>query len=341
MEEDRAASPIVAVPRPSGPDRNRPILLVLRALGLGDFATAVPALRALDRAFPHHRHILAGPDSYDDLLALAGLPWETVTVDGPHTPPWKGLNPPDLAVNLHGRGPQSVRALAALGPRRLWTHSGADPAAPDGPPWADDVHEVDRWCRLLAHYGVTADPEDLRWPEPAGGAVPTGTAVVHPGAASGSRRWPELRFAEVARRLRERGLRVMVTGSAEERRIAERVARVAGLHPQGIAAGTTGLSQLAALVAGARLVVSGDTGVAHLATAYGTPSVVLFGPSSPKTWGPRIDTDRHRCLWAGTTGDPHADRIDPGLASITADEVLNACEDLLAARPRADVPSRP
>ena len=331
MAEDRATPPAVAVPRPSGPDRERPILLVLRALGLGDFATAVPALRALDRAFPGHRRILAGPDSYDDLLALAGLAWETVTVDGPHTPPWNGLDPPDLAINLHGRGPQSVRALAALRPRRLWTHRGTEQAAARGPDWVDDLHEVDRWCRLLSFHGVPVDPEDLRWPAPVGGAAPAETAVVHPGAASASRRWPELRFAEVARHLRERGLRVAVTGSAEEHRTAERVARVAGLVPQDNVAGATGLSQLAALVAGARLVVSGDTGVAHLATAYGTPSVVLFGPCPPGLWGPRIDTDRHRCLWAGTTGDPHADRIDPGLASITADEVLAACDDLLAA----------
>src|SRR5690606_39570044 len=69
------------------------------------------------------------PISYDDLLALAGLAWETVTVDGPHTPPWNGLDPPDLAINLHGRGPQSVRALAALRPRRLWTHRGTEQAA--------------------------------------------------------------------------------------------------------------------------------------------------------------------------------------------------------------------
>ncbi len=334
MAEDHVVPP-AAVPRPVGPDRERPILLVLRARGIGGFATAVPALRALDRAFPRHRRILAGPAYYGELLALAGLTWEAVATDGPHPPPWDGLDPPDLAVDLHGRGPQGARALAALHPRRLWTHRDAGETAVRGPAWAEELHEVDRWCRLLSYHGVVTDPEDLRWPAPVGGASPAGTAVVHPGASSGARRWPEPRFAEVARHLRGRGLRVVVTGSAEERGIAERVARAAGLAPQEDLAGATGLSQLAGLVAEAHLVVCGDTGVAHLATAYGTPSVVLFGPSSPRVWGPRLDADRHRCLWAGATGDPHSDRLDPGLASITVDEVAAACDDLLAALPRA------
>src|SRR5205823_1228874 len=74
-------------------------------------------------------------------------------------------------------------------------------------------------------------------------------------------------------------------------------------------------------------VVSGDTGVAHLATALRTPSVVLFGPVSPRLWGPPEDA-RHLVLWAGRTGDPHAGSPDAGLLEITPEQVLQA---LLAA----------
>ena len=49
----------------------------------------------------------------------------------------------------------------------------------------------------------------------------------------------------------------------------------------------------------AAVVVSGDTGIAHLATGYGTPSVLLFGPTPPAWWGPLVDLDRHRVLWHG------------------------------------------
>ena len=58
-------------------------------------------------------------------------------------------------------------------------------------------------------------------------------------------------------------------------------------------AGETDLLTLAATIAHARLLLCGDTGLAHLATAFGTPSVVLFGPTPPARWGPpvnRVDT---------------------------------------------------
>jgi ADP-heptose:LPS heptosyltransferase len=74
--------------------------------------------------------------------------------------------------------------------------------------------------------------------------------------------------------------------------------------------------------------VCGDTGVAHLATALGTPSVVLFGPTAPARWGPPPDRPIHRVLWAGAEGDPHADRPDPGLLRIGVDDVLVELADL-------------
>ncbi len=74
----------------------------------------------------------------------------------------------------------------------------------------------------------------------------------------------------------------------------------------------------------ARLVVCGDTGIAHLATAFGTRSVVLFGPTPPRTWGPRVDRHLHTVLWTGRRGDPHGARLDPGLADIEAADVVAA-----------------
>jgi ADP-heptose:LPS heptosyltransferase len=62
--------------------------------------------------------------------------------------------------------------------------------------------------------------------------------------------------------------------------------------------------------------------VAHLASAFGTPSVLLFGPTPPAEWGPPRDP-RHRVLWAGRTGDPHGDRPDPGLLAITPARVVD------------------
>ena len=69
--------------------------------------------------------------------------------------------------------------------------------------------------------------------------------------------------------------------------------------------------------------VCGDTGVAHLATALGTPSVVLFGPTAPARWGPPRERPIHRVLWAGRSGDPHAAEPDPGLLAIAPQMVID------------------
>ena len=69
--------------------------------------------------------------------------------------------------------------------------------------------------------------------------------------------------------------------------------------------------------------------MAHLATAFGTPSVVLFGPVPPAEWGPPPAGGRHHALWAGRRGDPHADAPDPGLLEIRAKDVSDALDALV------------
>src|SRR5205807_6809835 len=127
--------------------------------------------------------------------------------------------------------------------------------------------------------------------------------LIHPGAKDPARRWPPERWGEVARRELGRGRRVVVTAGPGEEAIARRVAAEGGL-PAGSVWTDGDVLQLAGLVAGAGRVLCGDTGVAHLATALGRPSVVLFGPVPPAEWGPPPG-HLHRVLWAGRRGDPH------------------------------------
>ncbi|HVM01842.1 MAG TPA: glycosyltransferase family 9 protein [Acidimicrobiales bacterium] len=87
-------------------------------------------------------------------------------------------------------------------------------------------------------------------------------------------------------------------------------------------AGETGVAGLAALVATAGRVACGDTGVGHLATALGRPSVVLFGPVPPSEWGPPPERTHHVALWAGRRGDPRGERVDPGLLDIGVAQVV-------------------
>jgi ADP-heptose:LPS heptosyltransferase len=173
---------------------------------------------------------------------------------------------------------------------------------------------------------VPADPRELDLPAPR--ARDEDTTVIHPGAASAARRWPVERFASVARSEAARGRRVAITGSASERSLAESVAALSGLPGTSVLAGRTDLAELAAVVGAAGRVVCGDTGVGHLATAFGTPSVLLFGPTPPAEWGPPADRGRHRVLWAGRSGDPHGAVPDPGLLSITVGDVERALEEV-------------
>jgi len=240
----------------------------------------------------------------------------------------RALSRADLAVNLHGRGPQSTALLAATGPRRLVAY-GATAR------WRADEHEVRRWCRLLDEAGMPADPTDLALARPPVAPLAEGALLVHPGAAQPSRRWPVERWAAVARELAASGASVLLTGGPGERERALQVAAAAALPPSAVVAGRTSPLELAALVAAARLLVSVDTGVAHLATACGTPSVVLFGPTDPALWGPPADRPRHRVLWAGRTGDNFAPSADPGLLLLDAGAVLAACRDALQQEPAA------
>ncbi len=335
-----------AGPGNNGPARPGNNVVVLRALGLGDLLTGLPALRGLRRHLPAARIVLAAPRWLEPLALLSGAvngvldtaPLGPVRLDRPDRPDLLErpdlLDRPGLAVNLHGRGPESTATLRAADPRRLWAFDlpaglrwdepGPD-EAPAGAEEQAEEHEVVRWCRMLAAYGVPCDPRDLALDRPAPSHRPSqlsrldrldrldrpdrpdlparpdqtpgpdqsdqaapliGVTLVHPGGAAPARRWPVDRWVSVARGLAGRGHRVVVTGSRPEAALATEVARRAGLPAAAVLAGDTDLLGLCALVADARLVVATDSGVGHLATAYGIPSVLLFGPVSPAAWGP-------------------------------------------------------
>ena len=306
-------------------------LLVLRALGLGDLLAGVPALRGLRRAFPERRLVLAAPAGIGGFLQRRGVVDEVLVTAG--LEPLRAKGSGHLAVDLHGNGPASREPLAATGPEELL---GFRTDGFDGPAWVRDEHEVARWCRLVAAWGARCGPQDLRLrPRPASPADPSadGPVVVHPGAAFASRRWPVPRWAAVVAHLVAAGHEVHVTGTADEAGLGAALAAAGAVDR----CGALDLDGLADLVGSARLVLSGDTGTAHVATALATPSVLLFGPTPPHWWGPAVDADLHTVLWHGDpaatdyVGDPHGADVDPTLARITVEEVLAAAGPFLAA----------
>ncbi|PPF42694.1 glycosyl transferase [Pseudoclavibacter sp. AY1F1] len=313
------------------PDSGRPpTLLALRALKLGDLLVAVPALKALKRAYPDHELVYAGPAWLAPVLEL--IPAVDAHLPTPGLDDLLPLRPHmiDVAANLHGNGPESRRIISALQPRHRIVHSApADPTAgleaDDGPGWQDGVLERHRWARLVNAFGADADKDDVGILVPAAPPPVEGAAVVHVGAFYGSRQWPVGRFAAVARSLAGDGMRVVVTGDGgRDLPRARAVAEAAGLSEADVLAGSLDLTGFAATIAAAAVVVTADTGAAHLASAYGTPSVVIFGPAPPEEWGP--PPGPHVVLTEARLrrGDAFASDPDPALLAVDAHQVLDA-----------------
>ncbi|HYK10816.1 MAG TPA: glycosyltransferase family 9 protein [Gemmatimonadales bacterium] len=105
------------------------------------------------------------------------------------------------------------------------------------------------------------------------GLAPHSLAVLAPGAAHVTKRWPAGHWAALAGRFTSRGMTPVIVGGTADRGIASQIDGVRSV------AGTFSLQETGALLARARVAVSGDTGVMHMATGVGTPVVALFGPT--------------------------------------------------------------
>jgi len=135
-------------------------------------------------------------------------------------------------------------------------------AQPDGgpPEFCLGPGARDRAAQWLAERGVADVP----------------IAALAPGAAHATKRWPIAHWSALAERLRVAGYSPVVVGGPDDRGLAQQLA-AAGAAVS--AAGECSLQETGGLLARARVVVSGDTGVMHMATGVGTPVVALFGPT--------------------------------------------------------------
>jgi heptosyltransferase I len=114
--------------------------------------------------------------------------------------------------------------------------------------------------------------------------------LLNPGAAWPNKRWPPARLAAVANQLRERhGLQSVVLWGPGEEDLARAV--VAEALDAALLSPKTTIADLVALARGAALMVSGDTGPTHIATAVGTPLVGIYGPTRPARNGPMAPDD--------------------------------------------------
>ena len=319
-------------------------IAVFRALQLGDLLVAVPALRALRRAAPRAEITLVGlpwaaafverfSHLVDDFIPFPGHP--ALPEREPDLEAWPAFLSAtrnrtfELAVQLHGSGRVANPLVALFGARH--TAAFVEPGAWNPPglivSYPDIGPEVDRLLALVSALGADAGDASLEFPVRASdhaeidAILPAATrplVVIHPGARARSRRWPARHFAAVADALAARGLDVVLTGTEPERPLVRAVAANMAAPPLDLA-GRTSLGGLAALLTRARLLVSNDTGVSHLAAALGTPSIVLFSHSDPSRWA-SVDRRRHVVVDARLGVEP-APVIAAALAQLRAEAV--------------------
>ena len=201
-------------------------------------------------------------------------------------------NPPDLAIDLQGLMKSAVLARA---PARAGRGFHLAPARKTARPFYSDAHDAEGGHVIGRTSGSCAPSAsrttEIRFPladvlSPSLADLPRRIppdrpfALINPGAAWPNKRWPPERFGELAMFLRDEcGLTPVVLWGPGEENLADAV--VAASANAAIAAPPTRVADIVALARAAALFVSGDTGPLHIATAVGTPTVSLFGPTDP------------------------------------------------------------
>ncbi|MGC7095248.1 glycosyltransferase family 9 protein [Amycolatopsis lurida] len=283
-------------------------VLVVRSDNLGDVLLAGPAVRAV-AAGADEVTFLAGPRGRAAAELLPGvdrvLEW---------CAPWIDPEPPEItAADLAGFRDR-IRALAPDRALVLTSfHQSPLPMAlalrEAGVRWIGAISEDYPGTLLDLRHRVDGDPPEperaLSLAEAAGFRLPPGDhgklaitgplpevteltgapgyVAVHPAASAPAREWGVERYAAAVRLLVEHGHRVVLTGAPGDRELTRRIACPGVLD----LTGRTGLAELAAVLAGAAVVVAPNTGPAHLAAAVGTPVVSLFAPVVPAArWAP-------------------------------------------------------
>lgn len=157
------------------------------------------------------------------------------------------------------------------------------------------VHELENYRRIVTAVGVRvrhAPRIDLAGIPTFRGTAPTSPYVVFHlwpgGTRSELKQWPVMRWIQLAHHMLNQGLDVVLTGGPSQRALNDSVIRAAGPAHRSRMHNRAGVSlaATATLVSGARLVVSVDTGVMHLAAAIDSPLVALMGPACSNRWGP-------------------------------------------------------
>ncbi len=323
-------------------------ILIIKPGAIGDLLQMTPVIRSLSEAYPGAAiSLLVGNRATANLFRYNRRLAETYVFDKEREHRslaalctlWKELRQKrfDLVINFQRSNVKTWILASAAFPCRILVYRKQR---------RGQVHAVVNYLQTLAPLGIVPSRLDLELdtgPEEKDHAQeivrslgrPDGPLVaLNPGASHAVNRWSVDSFAALADRLtNDLRARVVVIGGTGDGSLADAIAAKSSSRP-GILAGKLDLLQLAALLAECDLVVSGDTGPMHMATAVGTRVLALFGAADPARTGP-VGTG-HRVLQA--TGIPclpcrsrTCTRV-PALAcmeALSVDTVFSAARELL------------
>jgi hypothetical protein len=261
-------------------------VLLLRAGALGDLLLLRPAIAAL-RDASHSVALIAPASPAAPLLHEVDelFPWErpelAALLAGDPVGALGELLARSGAVVAFTRSDTLSRALTAATAVPVRVH---DPAPPRGRHAADWLLDAVRdWvgAEPAPVAPLQPSPDEQKAADAALGRLPAGFLALHPGSGSPVKNWSRERFLRLAERLSPRRPFLLVEGEAD----ASACAPLAEL-PGAVVAAQLPLRVLGAALHRSGLFVGNDSGVSHLAAAYGAPTLALFGPTDPRSWRP-------------------------------------------------------
>lgn len=285
---------------------------LLRASRIGDFICATPAFRALRQALPEAeitiitlpilRDIAIRSPHLDRYVAFPGFPGIAEQFfdarNTTHSLQTMQEEYFDLALQMQGSGVYSNPFMLLLGAKITagFVRPGDSPGLLDAAlPYPEQLHEIRCVLSLTSFIGAPEQGEQIEfplWPQDhAEAAALLANAKppligLHPAARELTRRWPVERFAAVGAALRRKyGGAVVIVGEPEEQATGAMLAQLVG-EPYLNLVGKTSLVTLGAIIDRLAVLITNDTGPAHIAYALSVPTVTIFGAGNPATNGP-------------------------------------------------------
>lgn len=276
-------------------------ILVVRLRSIGDTVLSTSSLIALRRFLPDAQidilledwvaPVLDGFEAADNILSVSKDARDRVKIAKKLR-----LEKYDVAFNLHG-GTTATFLIRASGARHrvgyksyqysfLYNHilSSAEDF------WQKEkTHSAEQQLALLGFVGVPVEDkpktnltaqEDFNCHTEEKGRI----ALFHPVAAFDTKRWATENFARIAEFLGEKGFQILAVATKNENEVLENLKRTSEFPIRTF--DDLSLPQITALASKADLFVGNDSGIAHIAAAVQTSSVVIFGSSSRDHWQP-------------------------------------------------------